>query len=394
MQIASMNLFSELYNCYYQVTAEILRQASQNPLTRQQICAIAETEGYQESALEIVPRLLEGDWALLSDRGDGRYQSRLGREPFTPFTALQKSWLKALLKDERIALFFSDGQLKKLADALAGVTPLFDPSDFLYFDRYRDSDPVGSVMYRQHFSTILGAIRQQQPLRIVYYSGKNRTMEHTWLPSRIEYSPRDGKFRLCAFYRRASGRWRLDMLNVARMLRVEAGKTGKAAPASAGIHRKQKDPGSPRQTPGPMACTGSAGQNPGTEPPFTPDIDTWLEASLSQKPLVLEITDDRNALERTMLHFACYQKTVERTEDPHRYRCSIYYDVRWETELLIQVLSFGPMVKVLGPEHFLNQIRERVTRQGQREVSCQIPTAMKNTASRLPAPGLWPPPSR
>lgn len=387
MQMPPMNLFSELYNCYYQVTAEILRKASQSPLTRQQICAIAETEGYQESALEIVPRLLEGDWALLSDCGDGRYQSRLGREPFTPFTALQKSWLKALLKDERVALFFSDGQLKELEAALAGVEPLFDPSDFLYFDRYRDSDPVGSVMYRQHFSTILRAIRWQQPLRIVYYSGKNRTMEHTWLPSRMEYSPKDGKFRLCAFYRRADGRWRLDVLNVARILRVEAGKTGKAgkaAPASADIHRKQKDPGSPRQAPEPVACigsprqisgstacTGSAYHNPEAGSPFTPDIDTWLEASLSRKPLVLEITDDRNALERTMLHFACYQKTVERTEDPHRYRCSIYYDVRWETELLIQVLSFGPMVKVLGPEHFLNQIKERVMRQGQPEMSCR-----------------------
>ena len=40
-----MNLFSELYNCYYQVTAQTLRQASINPLTRQQICEIAETEG-------------------------------------------------------------------------------------------------------------------------------------------------------------------------------------------------------------------------------------------------------------------------------------------------------------------------------------------------------------
>ncbi|MCI8577717.1 MAG: WYL domain-containing protein, partial [Lachnospiraceae bacterium] len=62
-------------------------------------------------------------------------------------------------------------------------------------------------------------------------------------------------------------------------------------------------------------------------------------------------------------HFASYQKTVERTQDARRYRCSIYYDVRWETELLIQVLSFGPMVKVLGPEHFLNQVKERVERQ-------------------------------
>ena len=36
-----------------------------------------------------------------------------------------------------------------------------------------------------------------------------------------------------------------------------------------------------------------------------------------------------------------------------------------ETELLIEVLSFGPVVRVLGPESFLRQIRARVKRQHQ-----------------------------
>ena len=43
-------------------------------------------------------------------------------------------------------------------------------------------------------------------------------------------------------------------------------------------------------------------------------------------------------------------------EESGTYRCTIYYDKRWETELLIQVLSFGPVVKVLGPESFLSHI--------------------------------------
>ena len=48
------------------------KQAFQAPLTRQQIHNIAESEGYQESALEIVPRLLEGDWKFLEPQADGR----------------------------------------------------------------------------------------------------------------------------------------------------------------------------------------------------------------------------------------------------------------------------------------------------------------------------------
>ena len=54
---------------------------------------------------------------------------------------------------------------------------------------------------------------------------------------------------------------------------------------------------------------------------------------------------------------------MERLEDGKTYRCTIYYDKRWETELLVQVLSFGPVVKVIEPESFLNQMRERVRNQ-------------------------------
>lgn len=93
------------------------------------------------------------------------------------------------------------------------------------------------------------------------------------------------------------------------------------------------------------------------------DVDQLLDHSLCNNPLVLEITTERNALERTMLHFSCYQKKVERLNKSGSYRCTIYYDKRWETELLIQVLSFGPVIKVLEPESFFAQIQKRVENQ-------------------------------
>jgi len=331
-----MNLFSEIYNCYYQVTAQILKEAASALLTGSRIQEIAGTRGYQESALSIVPHLVEGDWDLLDSSDHIHYRSKLQYEPDIPLTALQKSWLKALLSDDRITLFFSDDQLEKLQELLKDITPLFHPSDFDYFDCYRDGDPVRSVMYRQHFRTILHAIRDQCPLRISYYSAKNRLIEHVWLPCRMEYSSRDGKFRLCAFYRRPKGRMRLDMLNIARILSI----------------RKAEEKAHFFSKPGKESCI--------------PDVDHWLEMSLSREPVVLEITNERNALERTMLHFASYQKNVERLEESGKYRCSIFYDRHRETELLIQVLSFGPMVKVIGPPYFRRQIKERIDMQKNR----------------------------
>ena len=45
------------------------------------------------------------------------------------------------------------------------------------------------------------------------------------------------------------------------------------------------------------------------------------------------------------------------------YECLIYYNKKTETELLIEVLSFGPMIKVVGNEAFLKLIKERLLRQ-------------------------------
>jgi predicted DNA-binding transcriptional regulator YafY len=66
-----------------------------------------------------------------------------------------------------------------------------------------------------------------------------------------------------------------------------------------------------------------------------------------------------------MLHFASYEKRTEYDEETDKYISYIYYDKKDETELLIQILSFGPVIKVLGPEVFLKQVKERVKRQAE-----------------------------
>lgn len=336
-----MELFSEIYNCYYQVAARIMEESMNHPLTRQEMGKIAGFYGYEESALAIVPHLIDESWRLISPakcddnpvsskqlqiQGRETYQTVLRHAPGMPLTTLQKSWLKSLLEDPRIALFFTDEPLALLTQYLDGVPPLYHPSDFLYFDQYADGDQFQLDSYRRHFRMILDGIQTRQALRITYYSGKGRTIEHTYLPGRLEYSPKDAKFRLYAVYHKKNGRSRVDLLNIGRILRIVE--------------------------------TGFYSPNP-------IDIDSHLEDCLCSQPVILEISNERNALERTMLHFSCYQKKVERLGETGKYLCSIYYDKTRETELLIQVLSFGPVVKVLGPENFLRQVRERVERQAE-----------------------------
>jgi hypothetical protein len=64
-----------------------------------------------------------------------------------------------------------------------------------------------------------------------------------------------------------------------------------------------------------------------------------------------------------MLHFASYEKRTEYDEETNKYISYIYYDKQDENELLIRILSFGPVIRVLGPVSFLELVKERVRRQ-------------------------------
>ena len=74
------------------------------------------------------------------------------------------------------------------------------------------------------------------------------------------------------------------------------------------------------------------------------------------------MTDQRNALERVLLHFAHFEKTAERVEG-ERYLVTVHYDKEDETEMVIRLLSFGPMVKVVEPETFVDLIKQRLYEQ-------------------------------
>ena len=63
-----MELFSELYSCYYQVLRHLL--LNQNAITMQDIRAQIIEEGFEESMLSIIPKLESGTWNLFTKDGE------------------------------------------------------------------------------------------------------------------------------------------------------------------------------------------------------------------------------------------------------------------------------------------------------------------------------------
>ena len=89
------------------------------------------------------------------------------------------------------------------------------------------------------------------------------------------------------------------------------------------------------------------------------------------KELTLLLHDERNGLERVLLHFSHFEKETQKL-DERLYRITLQDDQDDETELLIRVLSFGPVLEVVAPLTFRQLMRNRIQKQAlyaDREIS-------------------------
>ena len=323
-----MEFFSEIYGCYYEIVAQIL--AHTDTVSRQEIMDITERLGFAESSLTVPDKLYSGQWPVLDKTKTGYYVSRLDYPPQTPLTLLQKRWLKTLLLDERIRLFLDDAALSEMADVLKDVAPLWDDGQIYYYDRYENGDDYSSEEYRQSFRLIMQAAHAKKAVHFNYTSSKGKNGRAYCLPLKIEYSPKNDRFRLialrCPFNKRSFiVRYRFDGIKNVRI--SDDYQDDEAIQKAVQI-----------------------------------SYEMFMLGSYDTEPVRLLIQNRRNALERTMLHFANYDKDT-RQLDENTWECRIYYDSSMETELLIEILSFGPVVKVVGPDAFVKLIRDRLKKQ-------------------------------
>lgn len=296
-------LFHEIYGCYYQAVAEILSLALEGELTEEKARELIARKAFSESVLTILPALKNEEWQLLDDT----LHTPLKYKPSLPLTLLQKRWLKAISLDPRMRLF------KLNFEWLADVQPLFTPEDFVLFDQYQNGDPYEDEFYIRNFRIILEAVKKHRKVSLEYQNRKGSHQRILCDPYKLEYSEKDDKFRAIVFSRPHT-----RVLNLSGILACKI--VGYADRRSGKIREHSVD------------------------------------------SLVLELTDERNALERVMLHFAHFAKEAECIAE-NRYRVRIYYDREDRTELVIRVLSFGPFVKVVEPEEFVSLVRKRLSEQ-------------------------------
>lgn len=305
-------LFSEIYSAYYNTVASIILCSQQGKLDSDSLYNIVKQSAFPESFMTIGSALETGRWPLVKKD----YSTNIQNIPTMPLSILQKRWLKALCNDKRIRLFVADEVLERLKNQLQDVEPLFTENDYYLYDKYSDGDPYDDSGYIKNFRTVLDAIHQKKIISVEYTDRFAKRKKISCVPYKIEYSEKDDKFRIISKFKN-----RHSILNIARINSCEF-----------------------------------------TENSKTDDISEENLLYNSGTSVTLEIYDERNAMERVMLAFAHFEKRAVQISD-EVYQLTLNYDRFDETELVVRVLSFGPMVKVLEPESFKNLIQERILKQ-------------------------------
>lgn len=296
-------LFNEIYSSYFNTAAEIIKVAVCGNLSEEDINRIILDKAFGESIINIPALIKNGEWRLLSDD----LKTPIKNEPSMPLTMLQKRWLKALLEDPKIKLF------NPSIDGLEDIEPLYHQKSIVYFDRYSDGDDFENPDYINNFRTILYALKHNKRLMMKYTGKQWKNKEFICSPSKLEYSSKDDKFRL-----KAVAYKKMFTLNLSKITDCHI-----------------------------------------TDFDINDDLDGY-EAEKSM--LVLNLTDERNALERVMLNFSHLEKDAVKIDDMH-YQITLKYDKSDETEILIRILSFGPMIKVVSPDSFIRQLKSRIDKQ-------------------------------
>ena len=296
-------IFSELYSAYYNTVAAIISGIIDGERSEKELQRIVTERAFGESALTIMPSLKSERWQLVHRD----MSTKLEHKPTMPLTTLQKQWLKAISLDPRVKLFgveFPD---------LDGVEPLFTLGDYCVYDKYGDGDPFLDEEYIRQFRVILEAIRRGTQIKFEMPNRKGNTMFVRCRPVRLEYSEKDDKFRV------VTAGWRaVSTVNLAKI----------------------------------RSCVPYTGEKQAIGEARTVIYDT----------VTVKIRDERNAMERFMLHFAHFEKQAEKLDRKH-YLVKIKYAHDDEPEMVIRILSFGPMVEVIGSESFKQLIIEKLKKQ-------------------------------
>jgi len=320
-----MILFHEFKNKYITATitlinriarGEKIKKSQLGTCIQEEVCENTPAIGWQ-----YIARLQE-DYALFDNeqtqylklKGYGEKEGAIAIRP----TISEKIWLKEMLQDEKAKLFLEDETLIKLKKALEGVEN-FEIQKNIEIEGRKQNKDVLDEAYIKHFKLVKQAIEEGRYLIYTNYTAKGEVLrDKEAIPYKLEYDLLEQKFR------------------------VSMWNEQQERPIKANLDRLSE-----------LALGDKV-----TTKKFL-SSEEMISSKLVDEKLTFCVKNENNAIERTMLLFATYDRSIRRLEDD-TYMIEISFYTFQEQELIQKVLSMGKEARVMGPEKIVSEIKRRL----------------------------------
>lgn len=329
-----MELFHEYKNKYFHLIFTILSLAKDG-ITEEEIIKLIQENGYNDyefvdkNGCTLRQMILnkcynkENNLNLLKEE-NGKYYpiiTEKGQAPLkVKFTSLEKQWLKDLISNEKARTLLEKDILNKLEESLKDVKNL-SYGNIDITNNIISLENVEDKEFRKKFFVILKGIVEHRYIKYTNIDKNGKVYKNQKaIPVRIEYSLKDDKFRV-SFYSVAEKRPIMAVMDSLSEISLE---------------EKIK------------------------EEVLRKDILTKIKDKYVDEPIILQVKDERSAMERFFMSFSSYERYA-RVIEKDVYEIELYYYSFQKEEIIRKIISLGPYVKVKSPENIVETIMERIT---------------------------------
>lgn len=326
-----MELFNEVKNRYFQLVFRIINECTDGK-TKSEILRIIDEGEFeqkvigknQQSFADIVLNECSYDNLNLLKEEEGMFYPAIkdfGKPPLpVRLTNLEKAWLKALLKQDGVRLVLSNESFGKLQKELESFdTPIRD--DYFEMTNITKAPEITrQEAYEKNFRLILDALIHEKPIRYNNIDKKGNVYKNMLaLPVSIEYSMRDGRFRVSMYSLDDN---RPIMSNLFTLSEI------KITDEEISIDREEAK-------------------------------RLLFEQKYSEEPVILEVIDKKAAMERCFMCFSGMERTA-RSLGNNKYEIQLNYYLFEEENIIRSIISLGPYVRVVSPQRIADEIVGRI----------------------------------
>ena len=326
-----MELFSEVKNRYFQLVFKIINECKDGKEVTE-LLKILDTGEYEQKLIDkkqqsfadmLMNKCCDENLNLLKQK-DGLYYPCIESKGELPlpirFTKLEKAWLKALLYMPEVRMILSNTTFEKLQKELDGFDSPISEEYLEITNTIKLPEINQQENYEENFRLILNALIHEKPIRYNNVDKKGNIYTNKLaLPVNLEYSMRDSRFRVSLYSFEDN---RPIMANVSSLSDISI------VNEEIGIDREAAK-------------------------------KILFEQKHSDEPIVLEVTDKKTAMERCFMCFSRMEREA-RNLGNNKYEIRLNYNLFEEENIIQNIISLGPYVKVISPQKIVDEVVQRV----------------------------------